>query len=496
MKKRFLSIAACLALTCAVATATPAIETKAAQSSDFDCVYSTETKPDANYVAYGGTATLLTAEEAAAQNIPTGYTGDVLVIDGGNSRGIMLDFSASNIAVGLLDSITFRVYVGSDGTADGYPEVRIVKSDTSCNGWVMRYNLSEKSEEDKWVDITLDASGSNFESGYDFTSIAENGILNKFELSVRVKAAKVPFYLDSVSVKAQGNDGVAPVINYSGEDSITVYEGVELNLNATAYDEQEKTEKPIEYVWKNEKGETVTVEAGKIPEQGNYTLTLRAVDMFGNVAEKTLSVEVKGVDKIPPEICLNTDTVYALTGTLPYLNIEVTDNGGEVKKTMTWSDGALDLAGKLTEGTHTLTIRAEDASGNVTEKAVTVYVLPTEPEDDVVVDEEALKPVEPEIPDDSGSEDSTPDDSGSEDSSVEDSTPDDSGSEDSSVEDGTPDEPTSSDNSSTEDSTSEPTQSSVSEEEKPGKGCGNVVGGALAALAVCGAALVLKKKKE
>ena len=492
MKKRLLSIAASLALICAFATATSAIETQAAQSSDFDCVYATETKPDANYVAYGGTATLLTADEAAAQNIPTGYTGDVLVMDGNSrNRGVMLDFSTSKIAIGLLDSITFRVYVGSDGAADNYPEVRIVKPGTGALDWIMRYNLPEKGEEDKWIDITLDANGGNFFNKSDFTMLAENGILNKFELSVRVNAAKVPFYLDSVSVKVKEDDGVAPVIDYTGEESISVYEGAKLYINATAYDEQEQSEKPIEYVWKNEKGETVTVETGKTPEQGNYTLTLIAVDTFGNVAEKTLSVEVKEADTIPPEIFLNTDTVYALTGTLPYLNIEMTDNGGEVKKTMTWSDGALDLAGKLTEGTHTLTLRAEDPSGNVTQKIVTVYVLSTEPEDDVVVDEEALTPIKPEIPDDSGSEDSTPDEStSSEDSSVEDSSLEDSSVEDSSVED------SSVEDSSVEDSDNEPTQSSILEEEKPGKGCGNVVGGGLAALAVCGAAIIVKKKKE
>ena len=500
MKKAVITLSACVALSCIFGMTSQPLQASAAQSSDFACQYSERTDPDANYAAYGGKTTVLTAEQAAAQNIPEGYENEVLVVEGlggSYSRGVMLDFSSSAIAVNMVEAITFRVYVGSDGAADGYPEVRIVQPGSGANGWIMRYYLSTKGEEDQWTEITLDANGTNFASGNTLTSLAKDGILDKFELSVRVKAANVPFYVDSVSVKMKGNDGVAPVITYNGTETLSVYEGAELRLNATAFDAQENCEKPIEYIWTNEKGDVVTAEAGCAPTKGNYTLTLRAVDYFGNVAEKSLAVEVKEADKIPPEISLYTDTVYALTGTLPYLNIAVTDNGGEVEKTVTWSDGALDLAGKLTEGTHTLTVRAQDPSGNVSEKIVTVYVLPTEYEDDVVVDEEVLTPDEPEIPEDSSSDEPV----SSDDSSVEDSSSDEPVSrDDSSVEDSSSDEPVSSDDSSVEDSSSdEPVNSddsSVLEEEKPGKGCGGVICVGLAAVALCGAALLIKKKKE
>ena len=521
MKKLFLT-AACLLSTCALAVNVTPNTTASAQSSDFACEYAQKTEKSA-YAAYGSTARLLTADEAVAENIPAGYENEILVVDGLNgsyNAGVMLDFSSSKILDSMVESMSFRVYVGADGKSDGYPEVRIVKPNTSSGEWIMRYYVAE-TEENSWINITLDANGTNFQSRNTFSTLAKDGILDKFELSIRVNNKKVPFYIDSVSVQTKANDGVAPVINYNGADEIATFEGAALSLSATAFDEQENVAKPVEYVWLDENGEVVAVEAGYAPAKGDYTLLLRATDYYGNVAEKSIRVTVKEADRTLPEIMLNVDTVYALTGTKPYLDIQATDDSGEVTTSIIWSQGALDKAGKLTEGTHTLTVVAQDPSGNKTEKVITVCVLPNEVEDDVVVDEEALTPDEPVIPDDSSSEDSSVEDSSSdepassEDSSSTDSSvdepviPDDSSSEDSSVEDSSSDEPatsedssfdepaTSEDSSVKDDDSSVSVDSSVSEEEKPAKkGCGGVVSGVSVVVALCGVAMMLRKKKE
>ena len=58
----------------------------------------------------------------------------------------------------------------------------------------------------------------------------------------------------------------------------------------------------------------------------------------------------------------------------------IDDHDGDVEVVMTWSEGALDSRGRLTEGEHTLTITAVDETGNKTEKVIPVIVtggLPT-----------------------------------------------------------------------------------------------------------------------
>jgi len=42
---------------------------------------------------------------------------------------------------------------------------------------------------------------------------------------------------------------------------------------------------------------------------------------------------------------------------------------------LTWSEGALDNRGRLTEGEHILTITATDTTGNTTQKTVKVVVV-------------------------------------------------------------------------------------------------------------------------
>lgn len=385
---------------CSTVVALPVSQVKADEGlSDFSCTYSA-TKKDNDITYYGGGGVeTYTAEEAATAGVPDGYTDNVVkvVFASGYNVGVLLDFSEEQYPVGLVDSITFRVYIETLKTdsKDGYPEVRIAQPHSMGN-WVMRYKM--ESTLNQWVDITLSADGTNFEKNMSFDKISVDGYLDKFELGLRANSS-TNFYIDSVVVNYVENDGVAPVITYEGGDEITVTKGMPLLLNATAYDELDG-EVEVVYDWGVEfEGET--------PDLGTYTLTLRATDFFGNVAEKQITVNVAGPDEEAPVITVPTEMIYAKTGTIPLISVVVTDNRVGVTYTQTWSDGAFNEYGGFVDGTHTLTIKAVDASGNESEKAITFYVSAEGEVVDNLIDEEVLTPVLPEPPDSSEVPDSS-----------------------------------------------------------------------------------------
>ena len=168
--------------------------------NDIPCAYSAvSAKEYADIVSYGATAvTLLTAEEAKTKNIPEGYEDNVLVVEGGVDRGVLLDFSAYGIPTADIESITFRVYVGENGTTtDSYPEVRILQP--YLKGWVMRYNISKQT--DQWVDITLGADGTNMYDVESLDGLGVDGVLAQFELAIRNKGTDAAFYIDSIVIQ-------------------------------------------------------------------------------------------------------------------------------------------------------------------------------------------------------------------------------------------------------------------------------------------------------
>ena len=213
-RKLLILLAACLILTFVPATfvGTAALEA----DRDFACACSMQSYSGdyKNIVYYGATSVVrMSAEQATQNNVPAGYSGDVIYVENQTKdalgTGIMLDFSSLNIKIEDLRSITFRVYVETDGTTnDGYPEFRIIKpnpkSSETPSGWVMRYDASQQT--DQWIEITLGADGLNFLSGASFASLALDGYLNKFELGVRAHAKVLDFYIDSISYKVYSLD--------------------------------------------------------------------------------------------------------------------------------------------------------------------------------------------------------------------------------------------------------------------------------------------------
>lgn len=380
MKKNFLkSIMAVLALSLGALVSVQSVPANAAvaTNAEFACTYSAASK-DHPCMYYGSTDVITyTAAEAEAKGIPAGYEGNVFEVVGSTSKGALLDFSALELPVSLIDSISVRFYVGVNAAnTSGKPQLRIPKPNAP-DSWIYQPG-STASQAGVWTTETIEK---------DFSSAADaNGNLAKFELCVRSNA-KIPFYVDSITVNVVENDGVAPVITYQGDEIVTIALGAELALDVSAYDAQEKGGKPVEFVW----GEGVALNEKGLPAaEGEYTLTMRAKDYFNNVAEKTLTVRVVQPDTQAPVVNLAITEMHVQAGTMPVFNVQVSDDRAIAEVTKVWSAGALDEYGKLTVGTHTYTITARDTSGNVTEKTLTVYVSVGEPDYDNVVDEEAM----------------------------------------------------------------------------------------------------------
>ena len=374
-------------------------ETAVQTTNDFPCEI-TNTHQD--YSTYGSKEYIrYTAEEAAASGIPDGYVGDVLQViprDGQINCGVVLDFTASKIPFTIVKGLQFRVYLGVHEKNSGiYPQLRIPRPFYNTQGhWVyQRSDMSTPAGE--WTTVTVDQSTDNGDSFQYLQN--EEGYLATFELAMRT-SGEIVFYIDSISCVLAENDGVAPTITYQGGDEITTAVGAEFTIDATAYDAQEKRAIEVEKVWSDG-----ALDGDGQLTVGTHTLTLTATDYFGNKSEKRVTVNVLEPDVEAPVIQMPAN-IYAEVGSIFLLNMPITDNYGVANVTSVWSDGALDEDGKLVEGTHTLTVIAEDASGNKTEKMATVYVTNDGNGNGEIVDEEELT-----RPEDSGSDSSEDTDS-------------------------------------------------------------------------------------
>ena len=360
----------------------PKIATVTAETNDFDCTYSVSAaNTPTNLGCYGSSEIITyTEEEAKAAGIPAGFSGEVLSVIGAQNKGVLLDFSHLQIPVWTVKSITFRVYVSTDNdTSNIYPEIRIPLPGTP-NEWALRYSLNDKTEE--WVDIVLDDEA--YFNAYTIENLAKDGYLAKFELASRQSVANTVFYIDSIKVSII-EDKDAPVITYNGRDNVTIAAGQALSFDVSATDAvQGKVD--VEMIW----GDPSRIDENGNPLSGEHTLTFRATDYFGNVAERTITVIVTTPDTTAPTFTIPTDNICVKVGTTPRISVEVTDDRDDVTPTYTWSKGALDSKGKLTEGVHTLTISASDLSGNTTTKTITFTVTETGDPADNVIDEEEL----------------------------------------------------------------------------------------------------------
>lgn len=301
------------------------------------------------------TMSVYTVQNGALSGVPAGYTGYVMKLVSGTegSVGHMIDFSSRGIPVSLVESVNMRVW-----SPALVREVRV--SVDGGTGWVLRHEPAVTGD---WEEISITGAS-------DIAKLANGGsTLGKFGLGMRFTSFEVgTVYIDYVTATLKPDDGLAPVISYSGSTDIVTTAGKPLVLDVTAADNLEG-EIPVVWTW----SQGAVDGNGRLLE-GQHTLTLTATDFYGNSSSLTVNLTVGPQDLEAPEIDFALTEINSVVGALPRFAIDAVDNTDSVEAVITWSAGALDNRGRLTAGTHTMTVTATDLSGNTTALSVTVNV--------------------------------------------------------------------------------------------------------------------------
>lgn len=299
-----------------------------------------------------------TLDEAMAHRVPDGYSDHVMYLTGTAETGMTVDFSSFEIPIGLVKSLTIRVWYPKTAK-----EVRLTKD--AARTWTLRH-LAESPE--TWEDVVLD----------DASAIAalanKDGNLGAIGFGVRFfdYTSSGSCYLDHIRVDLVSADKVPPVITYDGPTELKTTAGKPLETPATAYDDYEKRAIPIVYEWP-----AGALDENGLPKPGSCTVLMTATDSFGNRAEIPLSVTVFDTDTEPPVIHCGITGIVSFAGVVPVLSFSATDNVDEVSVSLIWSDGALDENGRLTPGSHTLTLSSTDRTGNSSTHSITLTVSPS-----------------------------------------------------------------------------------------------------------------------
>ena len=347
---RFIEIIICVSLVLSAALTQFAVSADDARSE----IPYTDKQDTATSPYWYKTMSVYTQKEAKAAFVPEGYSGYVMKLTGDSASGITVDFSGRYIPITSVKALRMRVYYG--------PNTKEVRVTTDAGvSWVLRYNATKPNE---WNDVVLsdanelkklaNADGRLGIFGFGFRNL-DNGSKNNVA------------YIDEISVKLTTDDDIPPVFRYDGPDHIDTTEGKPFVLDIAAWDEQENAGFPIEYIW----DKTATDSAGRLIK-GEYLLTLRATDSCGNSAEKKLTVSVGEKDTKAPVIDCGVKSIKTVAGAYVRLDFKAEDDRDSVKVIQTWSNGALDKQGRITEGTHTLTLTAADLTGNTTTLRITV----------------------------------------------------------------------------------------------------------------------------
>jgi hypothetical protein len=196
----------------------------------------------------------------------------------------------------------------------------------------------------------------------------------------------------SVTVSNPTADTTAPTVAFGTPAAGATVSGT-VTVNGTASDNASVTKVEVKVdsgVWQTTSGTLAWSWAWSTSAAaaGTHTLTARATDSSGNTSTTTRSVSVAGTssDTTPPAVSISTPSSGAtLTGTVSVQGT-VSDNVGVsrleaavdgkpwqqvyVKASWAWPW----VTGHLSNGTHTLHVRATDTSGNVSSVALPVTV--------------------------------------------------------------------------------------------------------------------------
>lgn len=228
----------------------------------------------------GSAVAVMTAEEAASQNVPAGYTGSVIKMTASEQTAakyqmdIALDFSSQKLTRSKIEGISFRVYVCSTPKDNKkHPEVRIPKPG---GNWVLRHNVT--ATKDQWITITLT------DSEIDDLCGINGGTLGKFALALRSEAATT-MYIDEVTVtKKPTSDDVPPTITVKA-DNIKATDGAYPMEGYTVTDNSGSANVSLE--WSN----GALDGKGRLTA-GTHTCVITATDDSGNETKKTVTYTV------------------------------------------------------------------------------------------------------------------------------------------------------------------------------------------------------------
>ena len=228
----------------------------------------------------GSAVAAMTAEEAASQNVPAGYTGSVIKMTASEQTAakyqmdIALDFSSQKLTRSKIEGISFRVYVCSTPKDNNkHPEVRIPKPD---GNWVLRRNVT--ATKDQWITITLT------DSEIDDLCGINGGTLGKFALALRSEAATT-MYIDEITVtKKPTSDDVPPTITVKA-DNVKATVGAYPMEGYTVTDNSGSVNVSVE--WSN----GALDGKGRLTA-GTHTCVITATDDSDNETKKTVTYTV------------------------------------------------------------------------------------------------------------------------------------------------------------------------------------------------------------
>lgn len=349
------------------------LEVPAGAKDDLPCAENQETK----YVVTKSVK-FYSAEEAKKKEIPAGYENYIVKLVGNEEMGLKLDFSDKKIPICNVESITFRVYLNKSITS-----IRLSPNDGK--DWLIKRSL-HTADRLEWKEITIAYNDEGIGLADGFYTL-ENKEGNLGELYVYFGSSATEFmYVDSVTVNTRGADTVAPYFKCADVSEISVTAEKKYKFVPEAFDEYENRACKVEESW-----DRSPFDEKKLLVKGEYTCTLTASDTAGNKTQMTYKLIVRDRDTEAPVIHADTDTVYALPGTVASLHVEVTDNEDEPTVKTAWSKDAADSKGRFVEGTHTYTVKATDETGNETTRVITVIVGNGRVESDNIIAESLPK---------------------------------------------------------------------------------------------------------
>ena len=228
----------------------------------------------------GSAVAVMTAEEAASQNVPAGYTGSVIKMTASEQTAakyqmdIALDFSSQKLTRSKIEGISFRVYVCSTPKDNKkHPEVRIPKPG---GDWILRHNVT--ATKDQWITITLT------DSEIDDLCGINGGTLGKFALALRSEAATT-MYIDEITVtKKPTSDDVPPTITVKADD-VKATDGAYPIEDYAVTDNSGNVNVSLEW------SDGALDGKGRLTA-GTHTCVITATDNSGNETKKTVTYTV------------------------------------------------------------------------------------------------------------------------------------------------------------------------------------------------------------